>query len=183
MLDLPHIQEDQVQHLCGGIGMSKSIYDALSAKGSFTTRCVFQDYLKNTGLLTITNIEYNVYKWHRRQRGEASNYGWCRNMSFSISQQLTRQDLGYYLTQVILRPDHHTFLVTSPYYTKYAEPGDNTFFSHVDFNLANRIRRGQVHPTPRKRNGERRARENPPNFCIHSNRLAFIIWVLSHVTK
>jgi hypothetical protein len=34
-----------------------------------------------------------------------------------------------------LRPDKTWRLVTYPYYAKFAQPGDNTYFRHLDLNI------------------------------------------------
>ncbi|PYI31566.1 hypothetical protein BP00DRAFT_456892 [Aspergillus indologenus CBS 114.80] len=56
-------------------------------------------------------------------------------MYFSIGQQLMRQDPAYYLLYVLARPDHNWKLVSYPYYAKFAQPGDSTFFRHIDINI------------------------------------------------
>ena len=50
-------------------------------------------------------------------------------------EALMRQDPLYYLLYYYLRPDHHSRLVSYPDYAKYASPGEQTFFWHVDINI------------------------------------------------
>ncbi|RMZ78754.1 hypothetical protein DV736_g6690, partial [Chaetothyriales sp. CBS 134916] len=79
--------------------------------------------------------EFDLYKHHLREINGRNNYGWCRNMFHSLTQQLFRQDPIYYCLYAALRPDRKTSLVSYPYYTKYQEPGDSTFFRHIDINI------------------------------------------------
>lgn len=60
-------------------------------------------------------------------------------MLFSILQQAMRQDPAYYRLYAALRPDQQWRLVTYPYYTKFARPGDKTYFRHIDLNVPSLI--------------------------------------------
>jgi hypothetical protein len=42
-----------------------------------------------------------------------------------------------------LRPDRQWRLVTYPYYTKYALPGDNTYFRHIDIRIPELLASGR----------------------------------------
>lgn len=53
---------------------------------------------------------------------------------YSLTQQLVRQELGYYLLYVALRLDHNPRLVSYLYYTKYAKPNGFTIFRHININ-------------------------------------------------
>ena len=64
-----------------------------------------------------------------------SNKGWLRTMFYSLTQQIVRQDLGYWIVYAALRPDRNHRLVAYPYYAKYALPGDKTTFRHIDLNV------------------------------------------------
>lgn len=79
--------------------------------------------------------EFAMYRHHLREINGKSNYGWLRNMFYSIGQQLMRQDPVYYLLYAGLRPDKQWRLVTYPYYAKYAKKGDQTYFRHLDLNI------------------------------------------------
>ena len=58
-----------------------------------------------------------------------------RNMMYSLTQQLVRQDPGYWLVYTLLRSDHSYRLISYPYYTKSQQPGDPTAFRHIDYNI------------------------------------------------
>jgi hypothetical protein len=83
----------------------------------------------------ICLLEFDMYQHHLRKINGKSNYGWLRNMFYSTGQQLMRQDPLYYMLYAALRPDKAWRLVTYPYYAKFAQPGDNTYFRHLDLNI------------------------------------------------
>ena len=83
----------------------------------------------------ICLLEFDMYQHHLREINGKSNYGWLRNMFYSTGQQLMRQDPLYYMLYAALRPDKAWRLVTYPYYAKFAQPGDNTYFRHLDLNI------------------------------------------------
>ena len=83
----------------------------------------------------ICLLEFDMYQHHLRKINGKSNYGWLRNMFYSTAQQLMRQDPMYYMLYAALRPDRAWRLVTYPYYAKFAQPGDNTYFRHLDLNI------------------------------------------------
>ena len=56
-------------------------------------------------------------------------------MVHSLTQQVMRQDPVYYALYCALRPDKAWKLISYPYYTKYAQPGDQTYFRHLDVNI------------------------------------------------
>ena len=76
-----------------------------------------------------------MYHHHLREINGKKNIGWLRNMFFSITQQLMRQDPAYYMFYAALRPDSAWRLVSYPYYAKYSVPGDGTYFCHIDLNI------------------------------------------------
>ena len=76
-----------------------------------------------------------MYHAHLRLINGKPNYGWLRNMYYSLGQQAMRQDPKYFAIYCALRPDRNTNLVSYPYYAKYAREGDNTFFRHIDVNI------------------------------------------------
>lgn len=51
-----------------------------------------------------------------------------------------RQDSAYYMLYAGLRPDAAWRLVAYPYYAKYTQPGDGTYFAHIDVNVSELIR-------------------------------------------
>ena len=89
----------------------------------------------DTPIGEIVLKEYDMYRHHLREINGKSNYGWLRNMLYSIGQQLMQQDPKYYATYAALRPDRHWRLVAYPYYAKFAVVGDNTYFRHLDLNI------------------------------------------------
>ena len=76
-----------------------------------------------------------MYRHHIHKIKGNSNLGWQRYQIHSLSQQLMRQDLYYYVAYTALRPDRWWRLISYPYYTKYTVPGDQTFFRHIDINI------------------------------------------------
>jgi hypothetical protein len=62
-----------------------------------------------------------------------------------------RQDPAYYMLYAALRPDSAWRLVSYPYYAKYSNPGNGTYFCHIDLNipdlLANRRRASMIQGT------------------------------------
>jgi len=91
----------------------------------------------------IVLAEFDMYRHHLREINGKSNYGWLRNMLYSIGQQLMRQDPLYYMLYASLRPDKQWRLVTYPYYAKYAVEGDLTYFRHLDLNIPQLIANGR----------------------------------------
>jgi hypothetical protein len=92
-----------------------------------------------TRIGNIVLAEYEAYRHHLREINGKSNYGWLRNMFYSIGQQLMRQDPKYYAAYAALRPDKQWRLVSYPYYAKYAVKGENTYFRHIDLNIPDLI--------------------------------------------
>ncbi|KAK2795510.1 hypothetical protein FQN52_005277 [Onygenales sp. PD_12] len=84
-------------------------------------------------LAKIAEMEWSMYSFH--QRKDQKSLGWLRSMVHGVIQQIVRQDPVYYAWYVALRPDRQSRLISYPYYAKYAKPGDNTFFRHIDVNV------------------------------------------------
>lgn len=59
-----------------------------------------------------------MYHAHLRLINKKPNYGWLRNMYYSLGQQVMRQDPKYFAIYCALRPDQNTNLVSYPYYAK-----------------------------------------------------------------
>jgi hypothetical protein len=53
----------------------------------------------------IMFAEFNIYRHYLREINKKKNYGWFRNMFYSINQQLMRQDPVYYTHYTALRQD------------------------------------------------------------------------------
>ncbi|KAL8788068.1 MAG: hypothetical protein Q9195_007482 [Heterodermia aff. obscurata] len=95
-----------------------------------------------TGIGDMMAEEFDVYLHHQRERNGKPNYGWCRTMIYSLSQQVIRTDLSYWMLYAALRPNHNMRLVAYPYYTKYAVEHDRTGFAHVDMNIDQYLQHG-----------------------------------------
>ena len=104
---------------------------------------VFGWLLGDGELSRLIDLEFACYKWHLREVNGNSNYGWCRAMIHSLTQQLVRQDPVYYSLYVALRPDRKVELVSYPYYTKFAVPGDKTNFRHIDVDVGRMLKTGR----------------------------------------
>ena len=98
----------------------------------YTGPCVT---LAKKTILDVVLEEFEMYHAHLRLINQKPNYGWLRNMYYSLGQQAMRQDPQYFAIYCALRPDQNTNLVSYPYYAKYAHEGDNTFFRHIDVNV------------------------------------------------
>jgi hypothetical protein len=114
----------------GGPDTVKVWYDV----GTIIVGDVFQ-YINTPELNTLVDIEFNIYRHHHRKLPGKRRLGWLRNMFFSIIQQLVRQDLVWYALSVACRPDHNHRLITYPYITKDTDPGQPTYFFHMDLNV------------------------------------------------
>ena len=64
-------------------------------------------------------------------------------MLYSLSQQLVRQNLGYYLLYIALRPDYNSRLVSYSYYAKFAEKSDSTVFRYINMNIKQFLKNGR----------------------------------------
>ena len=52
-----------------------------------------------------------------------------------MTQQIIYQNSVYYMTYMMLRPDHQSNLIAYLYYMKYAKPGDFSFFCYINVNI------------------------------------------------
>ncbi|KAH8708426.1 hypothetical protein GQ44DRAFT_691123, partial [Phaeosphaeriaceae sp. PMI808] len=102
---------------------------------------LFEEFDLDDELATIVTESFNMYSYHTRMINGRSNLGWCRIMFHSLIQQLVRGDIRYWLIYAILRKTPH--LISYPYYTKHALVGQNTYFRHVDLNVAEAVRSGK----------------------------------------
>jgi hypothetical protein len=93
----------------------------------------FFDYLKP--LLPYIRLEFQVYLYHRSKNPGDPALGFLRNMYYSLIQQLCRQDPAWYALQVAAPPDNAWRLISYPYITKAALPGDKTKFLHFDLDV------------------------------------------------
>ncbi|KAL9048148.1 MAG: hypothetical protein Q9162_007841 [Coniocarpon cinnabarinum] len=94
-------------------------------------------------IIDLMRLEFDMYNHHLRRPAHGRNHmGWQRSQWYSLSQQMMRMDPVYYLFYVLHRADLGWRLISYPYYVKYAKPGDNTFFRHIDINTAEAARSG-----------------------------------------
>ena len=77
----------------------------------------------------------NFYHHHLQEVEERQNYDWLQNMFYDIIQQAVYQSLTYYLVYVALCSDHNHCLIAYPYYVKFQNASDKTFFKHIDLNI------------------------------------------------
>lgn len=97
---------------------------------------IWIDDIYEPGVKQMVDEEFDLYLWHQRPVNGRSNNGWLRNMFFSITQQIIRQDLAHWLLYVATRPGHHPQLISYPYYAKFVFEKDNsTGFRHIDLNI------------------------------------------------
>ncbi|KAJ5630033.1 hypothetical protein N7528_003690 [Penicillium herquei] len=94
-------------------------------------------------LLQLIHIEFNLYDYHYTPAVSRPRMGWNRSMFHSLTQQLVRQDICYYAAYVAIRPDHAWRLISFPYYTKSAYPGEDTAFVHIDLSIGDCIATGR----------------------------------------
>jgi hypothetical protein len=117
-------------------GGTEALWKAWGRDGTVNVDKVFSWWYDQAyGIIREALIEFDMYKHHLRRVNGKSNLGWLRNMIHSLAQQLMRQDPVYYALYCSLRPDNAWRLISYPYYAKYAEAGDETFFRHLDLNI------------------------------------------------
>src|SRR5271170_5619072 len=119
------IDVDDQARLCTYLGIDGEEWDRV---GSVVVDCfdwwatekytgARMDLAKKT-ILEVILEEFEIYHAHLRLINK-SNYGWLRNMYYSLGQQVMRQDPKYFAIYFALRPDQNTNLVSYPYYAKY----------------------------------------------------------------
>jgi hypothetical protein len=92
-------------------------------------------WLRDSGLDSTIKQEFDMYMHHQRLISGRPNSGWLRNMYHSLVQQVVRSYPVYYMWYCALREDHPWRMISCPYYTKYAKPGDKTGFRHIGANV------------------------------------------------
>ncbi len=110
-----------------------------------TTRSLFLQQ-QSTPVVDVVEEEFSMYQHHLCRINGKDNYSWCYNILFSILQQAMRQDPTYYMLYAALWLDQQWRLVSYLYYTKFARPGDKTYFRHINLNVLNliNVERGAV---------------------------------------
>ena len=97
------------------------------------------------GITSLIDEEFEMYRHHLHLVNVRSNFGWLQTMVFGLTQQLVRQDLGYWMLYVALQPDRNHRLVSFPYYCKYVGHNDhNTAFRHTDISIPRYLESGQA---------------------------------------
>ena len=91
----------------------------------------------------LAAIEIAIYDHHYRREERNDKLGWLRTMVYSITQQLMRMDITYWMAYSCLRPDRNYWLISYPYYMKNARLGDSTFFRHVDIDINRAVKTGR----------------------------------------
>ena len=108
--------------LCTYLGIDSKSWDQV---GSVVVDCfdwwATQEYsdtrmdLAGRIILEVILEEFEMYYAHLRLINKRPNYGWLRNMYYSLGQQVMRQDPKYFAIYYALRPDQNTNLVSYPY--------------------------------------------------------------------
>lgn len=90
-------------------------------------------YLNQPDILEMIDQEFTMYQHHAIPKPDRPRQGWCRNMYYSLIQQLVRQDPVWYAICAALQGK--TELISHPYIAKDANPGEKTGFLHLDINV------------------------------------------------
>ena len=83
-----------------------------------------------TGIGDLIDEGFEIYVWHQAQRNNRTNKGWLRTMYHSLTQQIIRQDLEYWLLYACLRPDRNPRLVSYPFTQICGELRSDLFSAH-----------------------------------------------------
>ncbi|KAH7069660.1 hypothetical protein BKA63DRAFT_421478, partial [Paraphoma chrysanthemicola] len=135
MLEAPDLDYDSIIKEMGWTGIVKEF----RRTGTLITDC-FSWMFKDPDLVKIIDGSFDAFRWHQRRIGGKENLGWNRAMFHSIPQQLVRGDIEYWLLYACLRREY--WLISYPYYTKYAMVGDRTEFKHIDLNIDQAVKYG-----------------------------------------
>lgn len=90
-------------------------------------------YLNEPDILQMIDQEFSMYQHHSILKSDRPRQGWCRNMYYSLIQQLVRQDPVWYALCAALQGSSE--LIAYPYIAKDAIPGEKTGFLHLDINV------------------------------------------------
>lgn len=98
-----------------------------------------EDYMitgEERSLQELCEEEAECYRFHQKPDNNHSNYGWNRLQYYSVGQVLARADPVHYMASVALRDDFQTspFLISWPYYTRWAHADEPSQFCHLDIN-------------------------------------------------
>ncbi|KAH0537152.1 hypothetical protein FGG08_006022 [Glutinoglossum americanum] len=90
-------------------------------------------FLNQPDLRQMIDHEFATYQHHSSTSEGRPRQGWCRNMYYSLIQQLVRQDPIWYARCAALQG--RTDLVAHPYIAKGANVKEKTGFLHLDINV------------------------------------------------
>lgn len=93
-------------------------------------------------LYEMIGQEFDMYEHHFQPHTSKPKMGFLRNMFFSLTQQLVRQDPAWYALNAACRPSHDWRLISYPYVAKKVVPGERTGFAHTDVNIAKWVEYG-----------------------------------------
>ena len=93
-------------------------------------------------LYEMIGQEFDMYEHHFQPHTSKPKMGFLRNMFYSITQQLVRQDPALYALNAACRPSHDWRLISYPYVAKKVVPGERTGFAHTDVNIAKWVEYG-----------------------------------------
>ncbi|KAI9753313.1 MAG: hypothetical protein M4579_005232, partial [Chaenotheca gracillima] len=79
--------------------------------------------------------EFALYRHHLSTVSGRPHQGWLRNMFYSLTQQMLRQDPVWWVANATARSDGCWRLQTHPYIVKDASAGDRTGFLHLDMRI------------------------------------------------
>ena len=111
-------------------------WEEFQKHGTIILPGIFDYIVNNQAMMQCVDTEFQLYNYHYFAEGSGQQRrGWLRNMVYSLIQQLVRMDPVYYALNVACRPDLKWRLISVPYYTKDASPGESTGFQHLDMNV------------------------------------------------
>lgn len=130
-LSTPILNDNQaaviLDECCEGCASLYDIEGTLTISGMFSwlETGVTVDGHHEPRVKDLIDHEWLMYLHHQRRINDKSNLGWLRNMLYSVTQQVMRQDLGHWLAYVAARLHHCPTLISFPYYAKYVFEEDS----------------------------------------------------------
>jgi hypothetical protein len=128
--------------LLSDISLAQPLYKNRERDSSLIVPNLFKYITTDIKLFEMIDTEFKIYEHHYQPRTLKSKMGFQRNMFYSLTQQLVRQDPAWYALNAALRPSHDWRLISYPYVAKMVKPGENTGFSHTDVNIAKWVKNG-----------------------------------------
>lgn len=121
-----------------GVNASK-IWDET---GNLITTNLLSYISEDSKLYDLIGQEFEMFEYHFQPHTSKPKMGFLRNMFYSLTQQLVRQDPAWYALNAACRPSHEWRLTTYPYVAKKVVPGERTGFAHTDVNIAKWVETG-----------------------------------------